>query len=273
MFSLTRHIIRRAREERLPQVAGSLAFTTVLSIVPLFAVSFSLFTRLPVFQRFQLATEELLLRSLFPADISQSVLKYLGRFAGNTGSLTWLGLLFLVATAIALLLTIENALNQIWDVRTRRPFFKRIGLYLLMLAVGPPVLGVSLWAMSYLVGVSMGLIGSVPPSMSVVLTSGPLVLSAIGFTALFYFVPNTPVRRRDAIAGGVLASVAFEFGKRGFTAYVLNVPTYKALYGAFSVLPVFLLWVYVSWLLTLGAALIAANLAGVKPRDRSRVRK
>jgi membrane protein len=273
MFTLTRFIIRRAREERLPQVAGSLAFTTVLSIVPLFAVSFALLTRLPAFQRFHDAMEQHLLRSLLPADIARTVLRTLGRFAENAHSLTWLGSLFLLAAAIALLLTVENALNQIWDVRTGRPLLKRIGLYLLMLAVGPPALGASLWATSYVLSASMGLIGTVPPSLAFVLTLGPLVLSAAAFAALFYFVPNTPVRRRDAIAGGVLASIAFELGKRGFAAYVLKVPTYQAVYGTFSAFPVFLLWVYFSWLVTLAAALVAANLAGVRPRKGKGARR
>jgi len=85
-------------------------------------------------------------------------------------------------------------------------------------------------------------------------------------TSLFYFVPNTKVRRRDAIAGGLIASVAFELGKRGFTAYLLKVPTYKAVYGTFAAFPIFLLWVYFSWLVTLTAALITANLARANSR-------
>ncbi|HEV7912960.1 MAG TPA: YihY family inner membrane protein, partial [Albitalea sp.] len=191
MFSLTRLTLRRAREERLAQVAGSLTFTTVLSIVPFLAVSFALFTRFPVFRRFEQAIEEVLLKSLLPAEISRTVLKYLSQFAENANSLTLLGSLFVLATAMALLLTVENALNQIWNVRTARPFFKRVGLYLVMLAIGPPLLGASLWATSYVLSASMGLIGTVPPSVRFVLTLGPVVLSAIGLTALFYFVPNT----------------------------------------------------------------------------------
>src|SRR5258706_13425206 len=269
MFNLTRLTIRRAREERLAQVAGSLTFTTLLSIVPFLAVSFALFTRFPIFRRFEQAIEEYLLKSLLPADISRTVLKNLNQFAENANGLTLLGSLFILVTAIALLLTVENALNQIWEVKRGRPFFKRVGLYLVMLAIGPPVLGASLWATSYVLSASMGLIGTVPPSVKFVLTLGPVALSAVGLTALFYFVPNTKGRRRDAIAGGLLASIAFELGKRGFAAYVLKVPTYKAVYGAFAAFPVFLLWVYFSWLVTLTAALITANLARTKPRAGS----
>jgi membrane protein len=261
MFTLTRLTIERARKERLPQVAGSLTFTTALSIVPLLAASFVLFTRFPIFRRFKDALQELLLSRLLPSDIARTVLRYLDRFASNASGLTWVGSLFLLGTAIAMLLTVENALNQMWEVRKNRPFFRRIGLYMLVLVVGSPVLGLSLWATSYLLGSSMGLIGTLPRSLAFVLDLGPFMLVAIGLTSLFYLVPNTPVRLRDALVGGLFASLAFELGKRGFTAYLARVPTYKALYGAFAALPVFLLWVYFSWLVTLIAAMLTANLA------------
>ena len=266
MFSLTRLIIRRARQERLPQAAGSLTFTSLLSMVPFLAVSFALFTRFPLFSRFEAALEEHLLKSLLPADIARTVLTTLHQFAANASGLTWAGSLFLLVTAIAMLLTVENVFNQIWNVKRNRPFLKRVGLYLLILAVAPPALGVSLWATSYVLGVSMGWIGPLPPSARFVLGLGPVALAWAGLSCLFYFVPTTKVRRRDAIAGGLIASVALELGKRGFAAYLLNIPTYKAVYGAFAVFPVFLLWVYFSWLVTLAAALVAANLAGARKR-------
>jgi membrane protein len=234
-------------------------------------VSIALFVRFPMFRRFEDALEEQMLKSLLPTDISRTVLKYLGQFAANANSLTLVGSLFLLVTAIALLLTIENALNQIWNVKRNRPFLKRVGLYLLMLAAGPPALGVSLWATSYVVGASMGLIGTLPPPARFVLNLGPVVLSWVGVASLFYFVPNTKVRRRDAIVGGLLASIALELGKRGFATYLIKVPTYKAVYGAFAVFPVFLLWVYFSWLVTLTAALVTANLGrGTSARPQGR---
>jgi len=261
MFSLIRLTLRRARQERLPQAAASLTFTTLLSIVPFLAVSFALFTQFPMFSRFEAALEEHLLRSLLPADIARTVLKYLHQFAANASGLTLVGSLFLLATAVAMLLTVENIFNRIWNVKRNRPWLKRVGLYLLLLAVGPPALGVSLWATSYVAGVSMGLIGQLPPAARFVLNLGPVALGWVGLTCLFFYLPNTRVRLRDAIAGGLIASVALELGKRGFTAYLLKIPTYKAVYGAFAVFPLFLLWVYFSWLVTLAAALIAANLA------------
>jgi membrane protein len=261
MLTLARLTFRRARQERLPQVAGSLTFTTLLSIVPLLAVSFALFTRFPaVFSRFEAALEQHVLKSLLPAEIARTILKHLHQFAGNASGLTWAGSLFLLATALAMLLTVENALNQIWNVKKRRPFGKRVALYLLLLVAAPPVLGASLWATSTVLGASMGWIGPLPPPARFVLNLGPVALAWAGLACLFHAVPNTRVRWRDAIVGGLLASVALELGKRGFAAWLLEVPTYKAVYGAFAVFPVFLLWVYFSWLVTLAAALIAANL-------------
>jgi membrane protein len=270
MFSLTRLTFQRARKERLAQVAGSLTFTTLLSMVPFLAVSFALFTRFPMFGLFKDALEAHLLKILLPAEISRTVLRYLNQFAANASGLTVVGSLFLLAAVMAMLLTVENAFNQIWNVKRSRPLLRRVGLYALMLAVGPPALGVSLWATSYVLGASMGWIGTLPPSARFVLNLGPVLLTMAGLGCLFYFVPNTKVRRRDAMVGGVLGGIALELGKRGFATYLMKVPTYQAVYGAFAVFPVFLLWIYFSWLVTLTAALVAANLGrrtgGAGPR-------
>jgi len=269
MLNLLRITIDRARKERLAQVAGSLTFTTLLSVVPFLAVSLALLSRFTVLHRFERAIDEYVMKGLLPAEISRSILGYLNLFAANARSLTWAGALSLLVSAVALLLTVENALNQMWQVKRNRPFLRRVGMYLLMLAAGPPVLGLSLWATSYLLGASMGLVGALPPSMSFVLGMGPPTLCMAALTALFHFVPNSRVPWSHAIAGGLIASVALELGKRGFAAYLVQLPTYRAVYGAFAAVPLFLLWMYFSWLVTLIAAMIAANLA-LKPRRATR---
>ncbi|MBS0449841.1 MAG: YihY family inner membrane protein [Proteobacteria bacterium] len=266
MLTLTRMTLQRARSERLPQVAASLAFTTLLSIVPVLAASFALFTRFPAFRKIKDALQEFLLSRLIPADIAQTVLKYLNLFASNAKSLPWMSSLILLGSAVAMLLTVENAMNQMWQVKKNRPFFKRVGMYLLMLAIGPLVVGLSLWASSYVLAASMGLIGALPRSLALAIDLAPLALGVAAMASLFYFLPNTKVLLRDAIAGGAVASVAFELGKRGFAAYLVKLPTYKALYGTLAVLPMFLLWIYFSWLVTLVAAMVTANLAQARRR-------
>lgn len=260
MTSLIRLTVRRAREERLPQVAGSLTFTTVLSLVPLLAVSFALFAHVRVFKRVGAAIQHQLLFGLFPPGIASSVPRHLLRFAANANALPWIGTLFALASALAMLLTVENVFNRIWQVKKDRPLLRRVLVYVLVLVFGPPLLGAALWGMSSLVAASRGLAHSAPLLASA-LGLAPALLAVLGSACLFYWVPNVPVQRAHALLGGLLAGIGFELGKRGFAAYLLKVPTYQAVYGAFAVIPVFLLWVYVSWLVMLAAALVTANLA------------
>ena len=269
MLGLIPQTFRRAREERLAQVAGSLTFTTLLSLVPLLAVSFALFRRFPILRSAGQGIEQHLLAGLLPTDISRTVLKYLGQFTANTGGLTPLGALFVVGTALMTAFTVETVLNRLWQVRKDRPVHRRLGLYVVMLAVAPTLLGASLWATSALQAASGGLVRALPPAAAFVLNLGPVVLGVVGFAMLYYVVPNAKVRRREAIAGGLLAAVAFELGKRGFALYLQKVPTYRTVYGAFAPLLAFLLWVYFSWLVTLAAALVTASLGrGGRPVAR-----
>jgi membrane protein len=268
--SLVSLILRRGREERLAQAAGGLTFATVMSMVPLLAVSFALFARIPPLRPAGEAIREHLLRGLLPADITKTVLKHLAQFTGNASGLTLVGFGVLLVSALALLLSVENTLNRIWQGKKPRPVLRRLALYVSMLLTGPVIIGSSLWATSYLLAASSGLVGTRPAWLPHALNLGPVVLGAAGFACLFRFVPHTAVRWRDAIAGGLLAGIAFEFGKRGFAIYLGNVPTYRTIYGAFAPLLAFLVWVYYSWFITLAAALVSASLrrAWAQPERR-----
>jgi membrane protein len=263
-------VIRRGREERLPQAAAGLAFTTVLSMVPLLAVSFALFTRIAALRPAGEAIREHLLRGLLPADITRTVLKYLAQFTGNASGLTLVGSAALLVSCLAMLMSVENALNRVWQARKPRPVLRRLALYGVMLLAGPAVIGASMWATSHLLTASSGLVQTWPAWWPHALNLGPVALGAAGFACLFRFVPHTAVRWRDAIAGGLLAGIAFEFGKRGFAVYLANVPTYRTVYGAFAPLLAFLVWVYYSWFITLAAALVGASLGrgGAQPQRR-----
>jgi len=267
---LVSFIIRRGREERLAQAAAGLAFTTVVSMVPLLAVSFALFSRIPALRPAGEAIREHLLRGLLPAGITKTVLKYLAQFTGNAGGLTLVGSGVLVVSSLALLMSVESTLNRIWQGKKPRPLLRRLGLYVVLLLAAPVAIGASLWATSYLLAASKGLVGAGPTWLPHVLNLGPVILGAAGFACLFRFVPHTAVRWRDAIAGGLLAGIAFEFGKRGFAIYLANVPTYRTIYGTFAPLLAFLAWVYYSWVITLAAALVGAGLSrgGAQPQRR-----
>jgi membrane protein len=269
--SLVSLIHRRGREERLAQAAGGLTFATVMSMVPLLAVSFALFARIPALRPAGAAIREHLLRGLLPADITRTVLKHLAQFTGNANGLTLVGFGVLLVSALALLLSVENTLNRIWQTKKPRPLLRQLALYVAMLLTGPVIIGSSLWATSYLLSASSGLVGTRPAWWPHALTFGPAVLGAAGFACLFRFVPHAAVRWRDAIAGGLLAGIAFELGKRGFAIYLANVPTYRTIYGAFAPLLAFLVWLYYSWFITLAAALVSASLPRAGARQERRL--
>ena len=186
---LISRLLRRGREERLPQAAGGLTFTMVMSMVPLLALSFALFARIPALHAAGDAIREHLLRGLLPDGIARTVLKHLAQFAGNTGGLTQVGFALLLVSALALLMSVETTLNRIWQVKKPRPLLRRLGLYLGMLLTGPVLIGASLWAASYLAAASSGLPVARPGWLPHALNIGPMVLSAAGFACLFRFVP------------------------------------------------------------------------------------
>lgn len=258
--SLVGTFIRRSREERLAQSAGALAFTTLLSMVPLLAVSFALFARIPALRKIGEAIRDQLLRGLLPVDITRTVLKHLAQFTGNASGLTLVGFAALFVSAFALLLSVENTLNRIWQAKKPRSLLRRLALCVAILLAAPMIIGAGLWATSNLLAASGALRAARSDWVRHALEVGPVLLAAAGFSCVFRFVPHMAVRWGNAIAGGLLAGIAFEFGKRGFAIYLANVPTYRTIYGAFAPLLAFLLWVYYSWFITLAAALFSASL-------------
>lgn len=270
MIVLTRSTLQRAAQVRLLQVAAGLALTITLSLAPLVAVSFALLKRVPALRPLERAIEQHLLQGLLPADISRAVLKALQQFASNASGLTLVGALLVLAAAVMLLLTLENALNQMWGVKKPRPLLRRTGLVVLLLAVGPLLVGAGLWASASLIGASMGLVRHTPPWLAFGLELGPVVLCSAALAITLRLLPHAPVRWRHAVVAGVLGGIALELGKRAFAAYLIHGPIYQSLYGALATLPVFLLWVYFSCVVALSAALVAAQLGrGAGARSRA----
>jgi membrane protein len=254
---------RRSREVRLQQVAGSLTFTTVLSIVPLFAVALALFSVFPYFVDFREAFQSLVQRTL-PAQISSTVLRYLSEFADQATRLTAAGLIFLGLTALAMIMTVDRVLNDIWQVHERRPLSQRVLIYWAIITLGPIVIGASLTASSYLWSLSEDAIMRTPGWLRRLIDYAPVVLSGFAYAALYVFVPNRTVRWRDALIGGFVAALLAEMLKSAF-GHFIGRGAVRSIYGAFAALPLFLLWMYLSWYALLFGAAIAATL----PRMRA----
>jgi membrane protein len=249
---------RRGREVRLQQVAGSLTFTTVLAIVPLFAVALALFSVFPIFAEFREAFQALVQRTL-PAQISATVLGYLREFAEQATRLTAAGLIFLGLTALAMIMTVDRVLNDIWQVHDRRPFSQRVLIYWAIITLGPILVGASLTASSYLWSLSEDAIMRMPRGLRSLIDYAPVILSGLAYAALYVFVPNRTVRWRDALIGGFVAAILAELLKSAFAHY-MGRGAVRSIYGAFAALPLFLLWMYLSWYALLFGAAIAATL-------------
>ena len=261
------YALGRLHKDNLTQVAASLTFTTVLAVVPLLAVILSLFTAFPIFQDFQLALEEFLANNLMPVAVADNIMSYLNTFAQQARSMTTVGAIFLIVTSILLMKTIDEALNAIWKVRKQRPLSKRILVYWALLTIGPLMLGASLWASSYITRAQFGLVAELGVLQNIIATVLPLLTSIIGFTLLYYTVPNRVVHWRDAFIGGLTAAVVLELMKTGFAYYISNFPSYTLIYGTFAAIPLFLLWIYLSWLVVLLGASIAAILPQLRLTD------
>ena len=261
------YALGRLHKDNLTQVAASLTFTTVLAVVPLLAVILSLFTAFPIFQDFQLALEDFLANNLMPVAVADNIMSYLNTFAQQARSMTTVGAIFLIVTSILLMKTIDEALNAIWKVRKQRPLSKRILVYWALLTIGPLMLGASLWASSYITRAQFGLVAELGVLQNIIATVLPLLTSIIGFTLLYYTVPNRVVHWRDAFIGGLTAAVVLELMKTGFAYYISNFPSYTLIYGTFAAIPLFLLWIYLSWLVVLLGASIAAILPQLRLTD------
>jgi membrane protein len=253
-------VYRRFKEERCFQLCGSLTFTTLLALVPLITIMLTVVTAFPVFNDIVEALRGFVTTNLVPEASSNLISVYMQQFSDNAARLTALGIVLLGVTSIMLMLTIDRAFNTIWRVKRPRPLIQRVLIYWSVLTIGPLLVGGSLSLTSWLVTQSMGLGKQAPELTIAVLRLVPLMLTSVAFGFLYRTVPNRQVTVLDAAVGGIIAAFAFEAMKIGFGHFVARIATYKLVYGTFASLPIFLMWIYLSWVVVVFAAVITAVL-------------
>ena len=253
-------VYRRFKEERCFQLCGSLTFTTLLALVPLITIMLTVVTAFPVFDEIVETLRSFVVTNLVPEASSKLIAVYMQQFADNAARLTALGIVLLGVTSIMLMLTIDRAFNTIWRVRRPRPLIQRVLIYWSVLTIGPLLVGGSLSLTSWLLTQSMGLGKQAPELTIAVLRLVPLMLTSVAFGFLYRTVPNRQVTVLDAAVGGIIAAFAFEAMKIGFGHFVARIATYKLVYGTFASLPIFLMWIYLSWVVVVFAAVITAVL-------------
>ncbi|WP_090128647.1 YihY family inner membrane protein [Limnohabitans sp. Rim11] len=258
---MLRTLWTRFREVRLGMTASSLTFTTVLALVPLFTLILAIFTAFPIFSQVQDQLQRWLIESLVPESISRQVLGSLTQFSKKASRLGLFGLAAVVLASVALLVTIDRTMGQIWRVGRQRPWSQRLLLYWAGLTLGPLLLGASLAISSYLfTGYLSGLADWLPVSVRNLLDLVEFSLLVACVTGLYYYLPNTRVEWRHALTGGIAVALGLELAKKGLAVYLAQMPSYSAIYGAFAAVPILLVWIYVAWVVVLLGAVITASL-------------
>jgi membrane protein len=257
-------LAQRFRDARLGVSASSLTFTTVLALVPLFVVGLSVFAAFPVFGKFQDTIQRWLIDSLVPESISRQVLNYLTQFSRKASRLGAVGLVAVVMTAVALMVTIERTLGQIWRVDRQRPLAQRVLLYWSAITLGPLFLGASLAITSYVVTASQDVVNVLPGIVRGLLDGVEFFLLVACLSGLYFYVPNARVQWRHALTAGFLVAGGIEIAKKLLAVYLTQFPTYSLIYGAFAAVPILLVWIYVTWVIVLLGAVIAASMPEVR---------
>jgi len=233
-----------------PQNAAALTYTTLLSLVPLMTVTLAVFSAFPVADRVYEVVQDFVFENFVPAS-SEMLQEHLAEFSAKASRLTGVGAIFLLVVALLMMANIDRALNAIWEVRSQRRFATKFLIYWAVLSLGPILIGASVLVTSYLVSL---------PILTEAASSGvgrrllgltPVAASALAFTMMYLVVPNRRVRLGHALIGGVFAAILFELAKHGFGLYITQFPTYQAIYGALATIPIFLVWLYLSWIMVL----------------------
>ena len=256
--AFARFLWQRFLDDKCFETAGALSYTTLFAIVPMLAAVIAIVSVFPAFAGLRDSVTRFIFRSFVPA-AGETVQGYLLQFADNASKLTLFGVLFLLASALMMMASIEDRFNRIWRVASRRKGTARLLLYWAALTLGPILVtagvGVSSWV--YAQPLWRGVAGSGVGGFRLWLLA-PFLITWVGLSVLYQAVPNCRVRWRDAITGALVAAVLFEFARKGFAAYVQGVANYKEVYGALAAIPIFLIWVYLSWVIVLLGAILAA---------------
>ncbi len=246
------------KRDRCSRHAAALSFNSLLALAPLIAIAFSILSVFSSFESLGKGLEDFIYQYLVP-DASLDVRGYLTGFAQQAGKLTAVGLIAFFVTVLFLLYFIEESLNDIWRSERRRSFIQRVLIYWAMVTLGPILMGASLSLSTYFI--SLDLLSGVTGTQqfhSLAVKALPVFFEIMAFFLLYIVMPNSPIKWRYALIGGIIAAILFEITKRAFSLFVLNFNNYEIIYGALATLPIFLIWIYLSWLVTLlGAEVVA----------------
>jgi membrane protein len=256
IFGFARFVLRRWTEDHCPQIAGNLTYTTLLALVPAFTVAVSILSTTPFFAAEIAQLKALVLLNLAPTASQKLVSTWMEDFARNAQSLTWAGTILVLVVAVMMMLIIDRSLNAIWRVKRRRPYWLLVPGYVALLVVGPFLIGAGMAATTFFLSLSAGL-GTIDVE-PVLFRLVSLAATMLAFFLVYKIVPHRHVPWRHATAGSAIAALLFEAAKELFGVYVRHATTYSLVYGAFAAVPLFLIWVELSWMVALFGAELTA---------------
>lgn len=253
-------VLKRFGRDQCMRIAAALSYTSLLALVPLGAIAFAILKAFPVFDNIQDQIKSLLFQNFLPESVDGAQ-TYFDQFIGQTEGLTAIGIVVLAVTAIMLLGTIEGALNSIFHVKATRPFIPRLMMFWAVITLGPLLLGGSLSLATYFFALTQWTGAHKIPGLTGVVTQLlPGALAIFAFSLFYAIVPYRPVKAWHALIGGISAGLLFGLLRRLFGLYIAAFPAYQTIYGALATVPIFLIWMYLSWAVVLIGAEIAASL-------------
>lgn len=262
-----RFLLSRFVDDRCFESAGALAYTTMFALVPFSAVVFAVISAFPDFQVWSTRITEFLFANFVPSS-AREVQQYLLGFTRSAVALSSTGVIALLASVLLTMWSIEQAFNRIWRVPSARPKLTRFLMYWTLLTLGSVVAVAALAATSALFSIP-ALAGVEARDLSErLLRFLPHALEFLAFTAAYWLIPHRTVPLRFAMVGGLLATILFEWLKWALAIYLRNA-SFEQLYGALAVIPIFLIWVYTSWLVVLFGASLAASLGSFRYQPRA----
>jgi membrane protein len=246
---------KKSQQDLIFTQATALAYTTLLSLVPVLAVAFFLFKAFGGFESLQAKLQPLIEQNLAPA-FSDQISTYLNQFIGNVhaGTIGALGIIGFIFTSISTLATIEKTFNLIWGIREARSVAKRVTTYWSLLTIGPLLLGISLGLSSKALIWLKDDNGAISHVLVWSAALTPYLVSGLLFAGLYLFMPNVSVDKGDALKAGAITGLVFELAKLLYASYATHVISKSSIYGSLAIFPIFLLWLYVIWLIVLFGA-------------------
>jgi len=230
-----------------------------MSLVPLMVVALSIATAFPIFADIHSSVQQFVYDNFVPT-ASDVVQQYLSSFVDNASKMSAVAITFLFVAALLLVSVIDKTFNNIWQVTKKRRTITSFSMYWMILTLGPILVGASIAITSYLVSLVSSGVNDSYGLMGLFFRLLPLLASLAAFILLYMLVPNKEVSLKYAFSGALFAAILFEFAKKIFAVYLTAFPSYQAIYGALAIVPILFLWVYLSWLIVLGGAVITVSL-------------